>query len=179
MFFTPALAEVLFIDPTIKTDIHLLEGESKNLDIKVTNISSDTLYYIRASTTIANDDHGNDVFTGDKTDSATIRVIPSANCEIVVKGGSCDVYFFFNTDPQDQVKESATDWDSWSALFTSKFTYGIDTAHPPDFYQVGPAFKVTVSDVPEPSTWALMLVGLTGLGVAGYRRSGAVRIHGV
>ena len=29
------------------------------------------------------------------------------------------------------------------------------------------------SDVPEPSTWAMMLLGFAGLGLAGYRRAKA------
>jgi PEP-CTERM motif len=34
-------------------------------------------------------------------------------------------------------------------------------------------FPTTTPTVPEPSTWALMLLGFAGLGVAGYRRMGA------
>ena len=32
-----------------------------------------------------------------------------------------------------------------------------------------------LEDVPEPSTWAMMLVGLAGLGYAGYRRAKGLR----
>ena len=35
--------------------------------------------------------------------------------------------------------------------------------------------KVSVSTVPEPSTWAMMLVGFAGLGYAAVRRKDAVR----
>ena len=37
----------------------------------------------------------------------------------------------------------------------------------------------TVSTVPEPSTWAMMLLGFAGLGFAGYRRNGKSRLEGV
>jgi hypothetical protein len=32
-------------------------------------------------------------------------------------------------------------------------------------------YTLTIESVPEPSTWALMLLGFAGLGLAGYRRS--------
>jgi hypothetical protein len=32
-------------------------------------------------------------------------------------------------------------------------------------------YTLTIGAVPEPSTWALMLLGFAGLGFAGYRRS--------
>jgi hypothetical protein len=38
---------------------------------------------------------------------------------------------------------------------------------------VAPDSFTTASGVPEPSTWALMLIGFAGLGVAGYRRTKA------
>jgi hypothetical protein len=38
---------------------------------------------------------------------------------------------------------------------------------------LGNAFSVMA--VPEPSTWAMMLVGFAGLGLAGYRRAREVR----
>jgi hypothetical protein len=31
--------------------------------------------------------------------------------------------------------------------------------------------SVTTANVPEPSTWAMMLLGFAGLGFAGYRRT--------
>jgi hypothetical protein len=36
--------------------------------------------------------------------------------------------------------------------------------------------SVAVSQVPEPSTWAMMLLGFAGLGYAGFRRASAPRI---
>ena len=33
------------------------------------------------------------------------------------------------------------------------------------------SYTLTISAVPEPSTWGLMLLGFAGLGLAGYRRS--------
>jgi PEP-CTERM motif len=37
----------------------------------------------------------------------------------------------------------------------------------------GPGISIRMSTVPEPSTWAMMLVGFVGLGYAGYRSAGA------
>jgi hypothetical protein len=44
---------------------------------------------------------------------------------------------------------------------------------------VAPDSFTTASGVPEPSVWALMLIGFAGLGFAGYRRtrSGIVTAH--
>jgi hypothetical protein len=38
------------------------------------------------------------------------------------------------------------------------------------------SFDVTVASVPEPSTWAMMILGFAFLGYAGYRRSSAPRL---
>jgi hypothetical protein len=35
--------------------------------------------------------------------------------------------------------------------------------------------NIELSTVPEPSTWAMMLIGFAGLGYAGYRRASAPR----
>jgi len=40
-------------------------------------------------------------------------------------------------------------------------------------YPVAESGNLTVSAVPEPSTWAMMLLGFSGLGFAGYRRAKA------
>jgi hypothetical protein len=37
-------------------------------------------------------------------------------------------------------------------------------------------FTFTATDVPEPSTWAMMLLGLAGLGLTGYRKAKAARL---
>jgi hypothetical protein len=38
-------------------------------------------------------------------------------------------------------------------------------------------FTLVIGDVPEPSTWAMMLLGFAGLGFLGYRRSTPSRKH--
>jgi hypothetical protein len=48
-----------------------------------------------------------------------------------------------------------------------------------DLEVTGPDISVTqLSAVPEPSTWAMMLVGFAGLGYAAYRRGGKSRLDG-
>jgi PEP-CTERM motif-containing protein len=53
----------------------------------------------------------------------------------------------------------------------------IDPANPfaGECYNCGPvrffANGGTIASVPEPSTWAMMLIGFAGIGFAGYRRS--------
>jgi hypothetical protein len=42
---------------------------------------------------------------------------------------------------------------------------------PPTITQFNAAFSLSGSVVPEPSTWAMMLLGFAGLGFAGYRRT--------
>jgi PEP-CTERM motif len=36
---------------------------------------------------------------------------------------------------------------------------------------------ITFRPIPEPSTWAMMLLGFAGLGYVGYRRRGAFSAH--
>ena len=49
---------------------------------------------------------------------------------------------------------------------------GTDIAHQGPF---NAAFSLSGSVVPEPSTWAMMLLGFAGLGFAGYRRASQAR----
>jgi hypothetical protein len=42
-------------------------------------------------------------------------------------------------------------------------------------FAIGP---VSIASVPEPSTWAMMLLGFVGLGYAGYRRARAGQLAG-
>ena len=61
------------------------------------------------------------------------------------------------------------------------------TALDPDWLRIGTdirraiggrfnaAFSLTGSVVPEPSTWAMMLLGFAGLGFAGYRQTRKAR----
>ena len=50
------------------------------------------------------------------------------------------------------------------------FYYGADEANPISFYTDGNPITVTVSAVPEPATWAMMIIGFGGAGVAIRRR---------
>jgi probable HAF family extracellular repeat protein len=66
----------------------------------------------------------------------------------------------------------ATEWSDGSVInlgrlpgSTSSFAYGIN--------DVGEAVGYNEVAVPEPSTWAMMLVGFGGLAFAGYRRANA------
>ena len=49
--------------------------------------------------------------------------------------------------------------------------YGVEINDP----QNSLAFLLTPTTVPEPSTWAMLLLGFAGLGYAGYRRARAGR----
>ena len=66
--------------------------------------------------------------------------------------------------------------DSFSPFFGDILYTGMESS--PTFktgsFDIGDgefAYILTISAVPEPSTWALMLLGFAGLGLAGYRRS--------
>ena len=50
----------------------------------------------------------------------------------------------------------------------------MDLSLPPLATGVGPILVEAVA-VPEPATWAMMLLGFAGLGFAGHRRARAVR----
>jgi hypothetical protein len=69
--------------------------------------------------------------------------------------------------------------------FTDLQTWTRDQFLEPDWLRVGTditgqgpfnaAFSLTGAMIPEPSTWALMLLGFAGLGFAGYRQSKMAR----
>jgi hypothetical protein len=64
----------------------------------------------------------------------------------------------------------STDLQSWTrdaALDPDWLRIGTDITHQGPF---NAAFSISGSIVPEPSTWAMMLLGFAGLGFAGYRR---------
>jgi hypothetical protein len=51
-------------------------------------------------------------------------------------------------------------------------TYYLSTNNPAGNYNPGETFvSGSISAVPEPATWAMMLLGFAGLGFAGYRRT--------
>jgi probable HAF family extracellular repeat protein len=71
---------------------------------------------------------------------------------------------------------SATEWDGGSIVdlgslpgSASAIAWGINIAG----QAVGWSFGVAPPPAPEPSTWAMMLIGFAGLGFAGYRRAKA------
>ncbi len=43
-----------------------------------------------------------------------------------------------------------------------------------DFSDNSGMYTITVAQVPEASTWALMMLGLAGLGFAGYRKTKSI-----
>jgi PEP-CTERM motif len=92
-----------------------------------------------------------------------------------------DHYFFV---PQVQLSEGAFFWLSAPRPITGSFVGDLqswtrDEALDPDWLRVGTdithegpfngAFSLDGALVPEPSTWAMMLLGFAGLGFAGYR----------
>ena len=104
-----------------------------------------------------------------------------------------DHYFFV---PQVQLDRGDFLWLSAAKLidatgipfpvgFPDLQTWTRDAALEPDWLRVGTdivgagafnaAFSLSGSPVPEPSTWAIMLLGFAGLGFAGYRRAKMAR----
>ena len=97
-----------------------------------------------------------------------------------------DHYFFV---PQVQLNDGDFLWLSAPKPIVSPGTpfapdlqsWTRDAALDPDWLRVGTdivgagafnaAFSLSGSVVPEPSTWAMMLLGFAGLGFAGYRRA--------
>jgi hypothetical protein len=66
-------------------------------------------------------------------------------------------------------------WTGPSGSFLDELIYAVCCGPPSPVATFGPAVLVTLS-VPEPSTWAMMVVGLAGLGYAGMRRASAPRL---
>ena len=64
--------------------------------------------------------------------------------------------------------QSWTRTDGPGALAPDWSRIGTDITHQGPF---NAAFSLTGSVVPEPSTWAMMLIGFAGLGFAGYRKA--------
>jgi hypothetical protein len=58
-----------------------------------------------------------------------------------------------------------TGYGSYSYTYVGNFTYFNQS-----FVLVPETITVTVSGVPEPSTWAMMILGFAGIGVMTYRR---------
>ena len=54
--------------------------------------------------------------------------------------------------------------------------FEIDTSPTSGAYANFYPATVTVSEAPEPSTWAMLLAGFAGLGCAGFRRARAARV---
>jgi hypothetical protein len=48
---------------------------------------------------------------------------------------------------------------------------GLDPFTTVTFATTGTAFEFTLGSVPEPSTWAMMVLGFAGLGYAAFRRN--------
>ncbi len=98
-----------------------------------------------------------------------------------VEVADADGNFFWLSAPKPIVAPGtpfAPDLQSWTRDDSDD---GIE----PDWLRVGTdivgagafnaAFSLTGSTVPEPSTWAMMLLGFAGLGFAAYRRASKAR----
>jgi len=59
-------------------------------------------------------------------------------------------------------------WNLWG---NSPGNYSLFESAPGRGYPIQESGNLTVSAVPEPSTWAMLLLGFAGLGFAGYRRA--------
>jgi hypothetical protein len=103
---------------------------------------------------------------------------------IVASSGSGDpVSFFFGFSASDNELDVPQGYVSNSALSDTS-TYNGQTfsslGATPGVYKwtwgtgANQNFTLVIGEVPEPSTWAMMLVGFAGLGFAGYRKSKSV-----
>lgn len=59
---------------------------------------------------------------------------------------------------------------NYGNIYTAGNTF-LSVDAPPEFFNPGDAGTLTVSAVPEASTWLMMLLGFAGLGFAAYRRT--------
>jgi hypothetical protein len=105
----------------------------------------------------------------------TVTISDATTC--IVVGGPCTKNpIFFNTSLFPP---------SITILLTSAAGGVSSSFLTPDFGAVGTYQSIDVSGLvtmtvnavatPEPSTWAMLLIGFSGLGLAGYRKAGAVR----
>ena len=76
----------------------------------------------------------------------------------------------FNPDLQSWTRDQFLDPD-WLRVGTDI----VGPPAPPPATQFNASFSLSGSVVPEPSTWAMMLLGFAGLGFAGYRRARKAR----
>jgi PEP-CTERM motif len=73
----------------------------------------------------------------------------------------------FTGDLQSWTRDEMLDPD-WLRVGTDIVGTGLDRPVAPTFNE---SFSLSGSVIPEPSTWAMMLIGFAGLGFAGYRRA--------
>jgi hypothetical protein len=57
-----------------------------------------------------------------------------------------------------------------SLLAGQIISFGVNDGGHGNFYYDSTGFNATISSVPEPSTWAMMILGFAGVGFMGYRR---------
>jgi PEP-CTERM motif len=120
----------------------------------VTNISSSTLTDVKFSLVGQPNQSGSDF--------AFLNEITYGNtCANLGTDAGCTIYLSFDTgQPSPSAGGGTTTWPD------TIFTYDSYSQQPG-----GPAVAITVNAVPEPSTWAMMLICFAGLGFAGYRRT--------
>jgi Domain of unknown function (DUF4082)/PEP-CTERM motif len=92
-----------------------------------------------------------------------------ANCTIYTSG--------FTVEPRITYVQDA--YTSYDAFAFPNLSYGISAATGGGFFGgnviLGATGPSMILGAPEPSTWAMMLLGFAGLGFAGYRRATATR----
>jgi PEP-CTERM motif len=71
----------------------------------------------------------------------------------------------------------ATEWSDGSVINLGRLGVlsGSRVSNPVDVNFAGQAVGSSTFVIPEPSTWAMMLIGFAGLGYGGYRRARAPR----
>jgi hypothetical protein len=80
----------------------------------------------------------------------------------------------------DELTSSGIGWTLQGAQSINDFGqivgYGINPEGALDAFLLTPCLWCGASAVPEPSTWAMMLIGFAGLGFAGFRRAQKARM---